>query len=278
MELTQNALLFFKGIGANPDTIKKLLSEEESDIDVQKLINDHKNVTKAIYKGDFEKEFKETLNVEYGKTLIKVMRDLNKTFELGLTSEQIKDTNYEDFIEKSKELIFSKNEGGSDEANKKIVDLQNKYDSSINKLKQEYEEKLFSTEANLKKYVSKTEFLSRWNNKTLGVPDPQRDFYKEAFYKELSDSFEIQEGNKILNKDGTKVMNPDNNGFWETIDDYIDHKINVLGIGKRSGGTETATATNGTGPVAVQTHSADANSSAAQKLAARAAAQGIRVS
>lgn len=245
MELTQNALTYFKGIGIDPKKIEQLMNPESKDLDVDKMINDFKGVSKALYKSEFEDDFKKQLEVEYGKSVIKFMRDVNKTFDLGLTNDQIQELKYDEFLTSSKDIIKERNKDFSaDELNAKISEISSKFESSTAKIKSEYEEKLKEANGSLNEYIGKTEFLSRWNTKNIGVPDAQRDFYKDAFYREFTTTYDIKEGGKIFNKDGTQVMNPENNGFWETIDQAIDYKIEQLGIAKKSGGSETGTNTN----------------------------------
>lgn len=278
MELTQKATDYFKGIGVNPETFIQLMDSENTEIDVEKAVSDFKKVSKELYRPGFEEEFKTRQGVEFGKSRIKFMRDINKTHDLGLTSDEIQALKYDEFLDKTKEIITGRNKDFStEEMTAKIKEITDKFETSSTAMKSDFEAKISESETTLSKYIAKNEFLTKWNGKKIGVSDAQKDFYRDSLFEKYNKSYKILEGGEIQNTDGTPVMNPEGNGIWSTIDDALNHDLKALDILKKSGGSETGGGRNS--GVHVNTGGGeDTNvSKAASSLAERARAAGVDV-
>lgn len=222
----KNLETFLKKIGVKTDTIAKLSSEEE--LNVEDFVKSYKESLREVYANDpdFIQPIKDEIR---GSELSKIEHKVKKTF--GLTSEEIKDKKFDEIIAFASEKSRSIGSSTTDELQKKLVELANENKRLLEEVIPSKENEAKETIKNFRKDTTLRSILS---SKPLIVnPDvvlPAIQSHLNANYSiDLGDdgSFVVKTKNGLnpLNEDGTKVV-----GF----EDILDSQLKSLGVLKQS--------------------------------------------
>lgn len=247
MALTDAQKEFCSKTNFNPETFEALTAETLPEgfvvEDAAKAYND---IKLSLNKKALEAEFDKNSKTNYGKTLIKVMRDLNTTLDLGFTSDEIKEIDYKDFLnEKLKGTIDAKiaesSTNGDDE-------LKQRYDSVVDKLQKQseahnakiteitstYESKLTESGTEISKYIQDNEYEMAWNRAKVGVSEEHRPVYKKFFKDKIFENYRTAKGGALTDLKGERAMNFSEDGVFETIDQPLEALIKAHNVSPQS--------------------------------------------
>lgn len=235
----KNLETFLKKIGVKTDTIAKLSSEEE--LNVEDFVKNYKESLREVYANDpdFIQPIKDEIR---GSELSKIEHKLKKTF--GLTAEEIKDKKFDEIIAFASEKTKSVGSSTSDELQKRLVELANENKRLLEEVIPSKENEAKETIKNFRKDTTLRSILASKSlivNPEVVIPAIQSHL-NSNYAIDLGDdgSFVVKTKNGLnpLSEDGTKVV-----GFEE----ILDSQLKTLGVLKQSnaGGSSGSSGSSG---------------------------------
>lgn len=230
-----------KAIGLNPSLLNDI---EDESFDIEKVAGEFNKVKKSLIEKELKEEFKDQLKTEYGKTMIKVMGDLNKKFNLDYTNDEIKNTSYDEFLEKAHEVLQDNNSDSKskykekyDEVANKLANVKQEYSTTIENIKNEYENKLSEEQSKTYKYINDSEFESAWSQLNIAdIPKEHINFIKNGIKNEVFSNYKVNDNKEITDLEGNPAINFAKNGQYNSLLEPIKHLADQNKILKVSGG------------------------------------------
>ena len=222
----KNLEAFLKKIGVKPDTISKLQSEE--DLDVEPFANEYRGQIRSVIANDPEliDSLKSEIN---GTVLSKVEHKLKKTF--GLDPSEIAGKKFDEIVSIAYEKSKSVAAGTSEELQNKLVELSRENKRLIEEV---IPEKESAAQQAIKSFKKDSKLKSILSNKQLLV---SQDVVIPALYERLNKAYEVdlgedesfvvktKNGLNPLNEDGTKVV---------SFDEILENQLKDMGVLKQS--------------------------------------------
>jgi hypothetical protein len=222
----KNLETFLKKIGVKSETISKLSSEEE--LNVEDFVKTYKESLREVYANDpdFIQPIKDEIR---GSELSKIEHKIKKTF--GLSSDEIKDKKFDEIISLASEKSKSVGSSTTDDLQKKLVELANENKRLLEEVIPSKENEAKETIKNFRKDSTLRSILSSKSlivSPEVVIPAIQTHLnsnYSIDLGEDGSFIVKTKNGLNPLNEDGTKVV-----GFEE----ILDSQLKTLGVLKQS--------------------------------------------
>jgi hypothetical protein len=244
----------FTELGVPDESIETFLNPE-AEIDTSEFLGTIKsNAFNDVFsqkKGELEKTIGDT-HVNGFKN--KVIRDLNKSLNLGYTNSELeKNFKYEDFLDHVREQVDTKVKSTATEEKQGLISQINTYKTQLASIQDEYEGKIRSIveeKENEVKLFKIDKILSEEYQKREFDSPQKAVLYTEKMTSELPKLYTISDDGSVLAKDGTAAVDPFKKNktishISEAINSYIEH----YGMGKKNNANPSASVgTNGLPP------------------------------
>lgn len=241
-----NLKKFAELIHVDQAIISKLLDDDtESDIIVG-LSQDYLKKRETFVLSQHEAELKKLGSADATiATLRKQRKLLNDKFSLGYSSDDIKNFDHDEFLQKFEDALSSEKAALQTDASKAVQtqldDFKNKFtaavrakeeaESRIDKVKAEYEEKT-------KSVIRDIRAKELYNKMVLADSDladvPQRDFLLESISEKIFKGWIVEEDGKIKTLEGGIATHPDKDVNIEHVKDLYDYYKSKAGLNKLS--------------------------------------------
>jgi hypothetical protein len=248
-------LKFLKGINIPEDVLSSLTSDEELDNEVlQNQIDTYNNSRSKYYENHFLETKKrgimdETLN---GYTL-KVKKDLNKKFNLGLSNTILESEDFKQidkFYDALKKAVDDNTESLTSNADATLkADLSkwqqkaseatieaDKYRTEIDQVKASAETRIQSEIQSLKSQIYLSNLISS-DTKIANVPG--REYALEKIREDITKNCIIDDNGKIKRVDGSAVTHPEKSIIIEDAVDLYEFYKSKAGLVQQSNGGQT---------------------------------------
>lgn len=244
--LNERAIKLCKEIGLNPDHLTAALSDEET-IDVDQFVQEFKTANRSVVSSELKNDFDKKLKTNYGTTLIKVMNDSNKAFNLGYTNEQIKEIAYDDFVKESSEKInamVKAAESTSDEELKakynalveQVDTVTSDYETKLSAILSEKDIEISQERQKVSQYINRNEYNKVFSKIPLGVIPEHIPMWEDRIMTEVNELYNVNEGGIITDKEGNAAINFAKNGQYSKLEEPVKFLVAKYKIGKVSGG------------------------------------------
>jgi hypothetical protein len=224
---------FLKKIGINNESIQKLTSDEELNID--EIVSQFKSGQKEVLKNDsdFIQPIKDEIR---GEQLSKIEHKLKKKF--NLTPDEIKDKKFDEIVDIAFDKTIKSTSSGAEELQQKLIELTNENKKLVEEIIPAKDSEVKNAIKTFKRESILSSILSKKN--LIVSPDvviPAVKNYLDSNYNldfdEGSNSILIKTKQNLnpLNSDGTKIL---------TFEEVLDTHLQSLNVIKQSNGTPSA--------------------------------------
>lgn len=243
----ENFLKLAAMIGLNPNHVETLATKEADEIDFESISNDFNTTKKTVIKRELEDDFKKRLGVEYGKSVIKFMKDVNKNLDLGFSSTDLEKKKLEDFMAESKTIISERstqsNEGEDSEYKtkyndmvKKFDELKESYDTKIDNLTKTHSKEVEKLTTEKQSYIIDREFNEVFKDIEFGISKAHLDVWKKQIKSDILEKYKVLENGGITGLDDESAVNFTEDASYTHLSQPVKYLVDKYELGKKSGG------------------------------------------